>query len=72
MAYVPIASQDTEPTDSRMAGTAAREFRTLKAYLGGLVITVNGLNTRVAALEGGGWWRRWSDAVYFCRSLRCG
>lgn len=52
--YVPVASDAAEPVDGRMAGSAAREFRTLKAYLGGLVGTVNSLNTRVTTLEGGG------------------
>jgi len=37
MAYTPVATEATEPTDDKPASTAAAEFRAIKAYLNGIV-----------------------------------
>jgi len=37
MAYTPVATDATQPTDDQYASTAALEFRTIKAYLNGIV-----------------------------------
>lgn len=43
MAYIPDPAVITEPIDGRPAGTAAAEFRALKAYLAGLLGLPSGL-----------------------------
>jgi len=37
MAYTPVATDATQPTDDQWASSAALEFRTIKAYLNGIV-----------------------------------
>lgn len=37
MAYTPVATDATQPTDDKFASTAAAEFRAIKAYLNGVV-----------------------------------
>lgn len=44
MAYIPDPTNVTEPLDGRDAGTAAAEFRALKAYIAGLAGLATGMN----------------------------
>lgn len=37
MAYTPVATDATQPTDDVKASTAAAEFRAIKAFLNGVV-----------------------------------
>jgi hypothetical protein len=37
MAYTPVATDATQPTDDVKASTAAAEFRAIKTYLNGIV-----------------------------------
>ena len=37
MAYVPVPTDATQPTDDVKASTAAAEFRAIKGYLNGIV-----------------------------------
>jgi len=37
MAYTPVATDATQPTDDQWASSAALEFRTIKAYLNSIV-----------------------------------
>lgn len=37
MAYIPDATDATQPTSDKKAKTAAEEFRAIKAYLNGIV-----------------------------------
>ena len=54
MSYVPVATQTSEPLESRTVESAALEFRTLKNFILGLEAQLDALEAAIASLGGSG------------------